>query len=135
MSGFALWLAAITGVPARSAARVYRLLEGYTPRFEWVPFHRAGCFCRVAGAGALAYQPPAARHLAFILPAGGVTMLGHADALWLPALNYARSYETVASRVALTVGMNSSDPACIQQYGLGDGHVTALMYYANLPLT
>ena len=56
-------------------------------------------------------------------------------ALWLPALNYARSYETVAIRVASAVGGDSALPPCIQQYGLGDGHITALMYYANLPLT
>ena len=37
--------------------------------------------------------------------------------------------------MALAVGGDSAPPPCIQQYGLGDGHLTALMYYANLPLT
>ena len=133
-----VWLAAITGVPARSAARVYRLLEGYTPRFEWVPF----LIGLAASAGWLVLvrwrtsRLPPAIWKSMILPAGGVTMCWvMLTSLWLPALNYARSYETVASRVALAVGRDSAPPPCIQQYGLGDGHLTALMYYANLPLT
>ena len=71
-----------------------------------------------------------------ILPAGGVVMCWvMLTTLWLPALNYARSYEAVVRNVAQVVRSGSEQPACIQQYGLEDGQIAALLYYENLPLT
>lgn len=133
-----VWVAAITGVPPRPAARVYRLLAGYTPQFEWVTF----LIGLAASAGWLALvrwrtsRLPPAIWKSMILPAGGVLMCWVLlTSLWLPALNYARSYEPVARGVAQVVRAGGAQPACIQQYGLEDGQLAALMYYENLPLT
>ena len=133
-----VWVAAITGVPPRPAARVYRLLAGYTPRFEWVPF-LLGLAASVGWLALVRWRTsrlPPAIWKSMILPAGGVVMCWvMLTTLWLPALNYARSYEAVVRNVAQVVRSGSEQPACIQQYGLEDGQITALLYYENLPLT
>ena len=133
-----VWVAAITGVPPRPAARVYRLLAGYTPRFEWVPF-LLGLAASVGWLALVRWRTsrlPPAIWKSMILPAGGVVMCWvMLTTLWLPALNYARSYEAVVRNVAQVVRSGSEQPACIQQYGLEDGQIAALLYYENLPLT
>lgn len=133
-----VWVAAITGVPPRPAARVYRLLAGYTPRFEWWPF-LIGVAATLGWLALVRWRTsrlPPAIWKSMILPAGGVLMCWvMLTSLWLPALNYARSYEAVAQGVAQVVRSGKEAPACIQQYGLEDGQIAALLYYENLPLT
>ncbi|MDO4796142.1 MAG: hypothetical protein Q4A28_09440 [Brachymonas sp.] len=132
-----VWVAAITGVPPRPAARVYRLLAGYTPRFEWWPF-LIGLAATLGWLALVRWRTsrlPPAIWKSMILPAGGVVMCWvMLTSLWLPALNYARSYEAVARGVAQVV-RSSGEPDCIQQYGLEDGQITALLYYEQLPIT
>lgn len=133
-----VWLAAITGAPVRTAQRVYRMLEGYTPSFTWGAFG-VGLVATVGWLALVRWRTSRMPHAiwkSMILPAGGVVMCWvMLTSLWLPSLNYARSYQSVATRVAQAVrGADQAEPACVRQYGLSDGQITALLYYGNLPL-
>lgn len=51
--------------------------------------------------------------------------------LWLPLLDYARSYAPQASQLASALG---PEPGCVQMVGLSRAQVAALQYHASLRL-
>ena len=134
-----VWIAALTGTPERLALRVSRMVgSGYAPHFEW-GFFLAGLAATLGWVALVRWRTRRLRPAiwkSMILPAGGVAMCWVLlTTLWLPALNYTKSYMPVAQEVATTVRMVSNPPECIQQYGLEDAQITAMLYYGQLPLT
>ena len=133
-----VWIAAVTGVPERPAARVYRMLEGFTPRFKWGMF-LLGLLATLAWGALVRWRTMRLRPAiwkSMILPAGGVGMCWVLlTSLWLPALNYTKSYVPVARSISHMMGAEQHMPACVQVYALEDAQITALMYYSKLPLT
>ena len=67
-----------------------------------------------------------------VLPASGAA-LGWLllTTLWLPLLDYARSYAPQASQLASALG---PEPGCVQMVGLSRAQVAALQYHASLRL-
>ena len=128
-----VWIAMQTGVPRQPAANVAKLAPGFEPSFSWLAF-------LIASAATLAWawlvKWRAGRHRAavwksLVLPAGGATLCWLLlMTLWLPLLDYARSYAPLSREVAKLVGSNS----CLEIYGISTAQAAALRYHGQLKL-
>jgi len=129
-----IWLAMQTGFPAKPAANVAKLAPGFVPSFS-------GLALLVALAGTLAWcglvwwRTSRTRHpiwKSLVLPAAGATLSWLLlTTLWLPLLNYARSYAPQIRNVAAVLG---PQPGCIVQVGLGRAQIAALQYHGGWTL-
>jgi len=128
-----VWVAMHTGIPAAPAANVARLLPGYVPQVVWWELIFA---LAVSGAWAALVRWRSGRHRTAIwktlaLPAGGATLCWLLLAtLWMPLLDFAQSYKTLAIQV------QGSIPAgqCAQTMGLDRHEVAALRWYGHVKL-
>lgn len=128
-----VWIAMQTGMPRQPAANVAKLAPGFEPSFSWLAF-------LIAGAATLAWawlvNWRAGRHRAavwksLVLPAGGATLCWLLlMTLWLPLLDYARSYAPLSREVAKLVGSSS----CVEIYGISTAQAAALRYHGQLKL-
>ena len=127
-----VWVAMMTGVPAKPAANVARLAPQFVPQFQWPALV-------AAGVGTLAWLALArwrtGRHRAALwkslaLPAGGAALCWLLlMTLWLPALDYGRSYAPQMRQVRSAIG----EAECVQVWGLGDAQRAALRVYGGWP--
>lgn len=134
-----VWLAVQTGWPAKPAANVAKLAPGYIHAFAAWPFAVA-LLATLAWCALVRWRT--ARHRAalwksLILPAGGTTLVWVLlMTLWLPLLNYGRSYAPQVARVTAVItqagGLRADD--CVIGYGLDPGLVAALNYHGGLPM-
>lgn len=122
-----IWVAMMTGVPPKPAANVARLAPGFEPHFSFLPF----VFALVASlAWAWLVRWRTGRHRAalwktLVLPAGGVALCWMLlMTLWLPLLDYARSYAPQVRAISKVVGQ----PSCISGLALGRSHIAALRH-------
>jgi 4-amino-4-deoxy-L-arabinose transferase-like glycosyltransferase len=120
-----IYAAMHTGVPAKPAANVLRLAPGFEARFDVVALLLAG----VGSALWLAlvvWRTGRHRHplwKSLVLPAGGVALCWLLlMTLWLPLLDYARSYRPLTQRLAATVPAD----ACFHGPALTRAQVAAL---------
>jgi hypothetical protein len=130
---FAVWLIYIamqTGVPAKLAANVLKLAPGFKPQFAWLPLLVA-TVATVAWLWLVRWRT--ARHRAalwrsLVLPAGGVVLAWTlAMTLWLPPLDFARSY-----RAHVTLLSKHIPPGvCITAPGLPRALTAALEYHGR----
>ncbi|MBA2961271.1 MULTISPECIES: hypothetical protein [Ramlibacter] len=126
-----VWISLQTGVPAQPAANVARLAPGFVPSFSAIAFAAA-----LAGTLAWAWLVKwrAGRHRSvlwksLVLPAGGSALCWLLMmTLWLPVLDYARSYAPVVRGVTQAMGR----PTCIQEFGLNRGQVAAFRFHGQL---
>lgn len=126
-----VWIAMQTGIPPKSVLFVERLVPGYIPSFSLIPF-------LIALLGTLAWvwlvtwrvgRHRTAMWKSMVLPAGGTALCWLLLlTLWLPILDFARSYAPLVSRVTDIVGKTT----CVQVYGLSAGQVTAFKYHGGL---
>ncbi len=126
-----VWLSVQTGFPAKPAANVARLSDGYLPPFEALPFAIA---LLASAAWLLLVAWRTRRHRAAIwktlaLPAGG-TVLGWVllMTLWLPMLDYGRSYAPQVTRLAKLL---PRQPGCVQTQGLTLAQVSAIAWHTG----
>ena len=128
-----VWIAMQTGVPRQPAANVAKLAPGFEPSFSWFAFLIA-LAATVAWAWLVKWR--AGRHRAavwksLVLPAGGATLCWLLlMTLWLPLLDYARSYAPLSREVAKLVGKS----ACVEIYGISNAQAAALQYHGQLKL-
>ena len=135
-SGFAIviwviWVSMETGIPRQPAANVAKLAPGFEPSLQGPAF-------AVALAGTLAWiwlvRWRVGRHRSaiwksMVLPAGGATLCWLLlMTLWLPVLDYARSYAPMVQRIVIL----TDRPSCVQVYGLGRGPIAALRFHGQL---
>jgi 4-amino-4-deoxy-L-arabinose transferase-like glycosyltransferase len=126
-----VWISLQTGVPAKPAANVARLAPGFEPSFSVIAFVAA-----LAGTLAWAWLVKwrAGRHRSalwksLVLPAGGAALCWLLlMTLWLPVLDYARSYAPVVRGV--TQAMDR--PTCVQAFGLNRGQIAAFRFHGQL---
>jgi 4-amino-4-deoxy-L-arabinose transferase-like glycosyltransferase len=128
-----VWIAMQTGVPRQPAANVARLAPGFEPSFSWLAF-LAALTATLAWAWLVKWRAGAQRAAiwkSLVLPAGGATLCWLLlMTLWLPLLDYARSYAPLSRQVAARV-----DPgACVEVYGLSSAQVAAFQYHGHLHL-
>ncbi|MEH3086795.1 MAG: hypothetical protein PGN26_09745 [Xylophilus ampelinus] len=126
-----VWVAMMTGVPRQPAANVARLAPGFVPSFSAVAF--AVALAATAG-WLLLVKWRVGRHRAaiwksLVLPAGGTALVWVLlMTLWLPALDYGRSYAFQVQRLAAIAG----HPSCAEFRGLSRAQVAALQFHGGM---
>ncbi len=131
--GWVYWIAMQTGVPAKPAASVARLVPGFVPEFSVFALTLA-LAATVAWFWLVRWRT--GRHRAalwktLVLPAGGTALCWLLlMTLWLPPVDYARSYVPQVRAVTERVGQ----PECISELGLGRPHIAALRHHGNFKL-
>ena len=124
-----VWVAMQTGTPARPAANVARLAPEFIPSFSVGAFAVA-LTATVAWAALVKWRTGyhrAAIWKSLVLPAGGAVLCWLLlTTLWLPLLDYARSYAPLVQKVTRITGPN----ACLQYAGITKAQGAALMFHA-----
>lgn len=128
-----IWIAMQTGLPKQPADNVAKLAPGFEPSFSWLAF-LAAALATLAWAWLVKWRAGGQRAAVWksmVLPAGGATLCWLLlMTLWLPLLDYARSYAPLSRQVAARV-----DPtACVEVYGLNRAQMAALQYHGRLEL-
>lgn len=129
-----VWIAMQTGVPSQPAANVARLAPGFQHSFSFLPFLIALC---ATFAWAWLVKWRVGRHRAaiwksLVLPAGGAALCWLLlMTLWLPLLDYARSYAPLVRR---TLVIFQHQPRCVEIYGLSRSQIAAFQFHGNLAL-
>ena len=128
-----IWIALQTGVPQQPAANVARLAPGFEHSFSALPFALA-VLATLAWAWLVRWRVGRNRSAiwkSMVLPAGGATLCWLLlMTLWLPVLDYARSYTPLVQRsLAL---LPTAD--CAQTHGLTRGQIAAFQFHGKLRL-
>ena len=129
-----VWIALQTGLPQQPAANVARLAPGFAHSFSFLPFV-------IALSASLAWvwltkwrigRHRAAIWKSLVLPAGGAALCWLLlMTLWLPLLDYARSYAPLVTRVIQVV----KQPTCVETHGLSRSQIAALQFHGHLQMT
>ncbi len=126
-----IWVSMQTGFPKQPAANVAKLAPGFEPTLSGLAF-------AVALLGTLAWiwlvKWRVGRHRSaiwksMVLPAGGATLCWLLlMTLWLPVLDYARSYAPMVQRILVL----TDQPDCVQVHGMSRGQIAALQFHGQL---
>lgn len=129
-----IWISMQTGIPARPAANIARLVPGFSAEFSAGLFAIAllATFCWIWVVRWRVGRHRSVIWKSLVLPASGAT-LGWLllMTLWLPLLDFARSYTHQMERVAQVLKPSN----CVQIYGLSQAQIAALAYYTSYKLT
>jgi len=133
-----VWIAMQTGWPAQPAANVARLAPGFVPSFGWIAFIVA-LAATVAWAWLVLWRVGKHRHALWksvVLPAGGAALCWLLLlTLWLPLLDFARSYAPWVRQIQTIMAQHSTAPAtCMMSYGLDVGQMTAFHYHGGFDI-
>ncbi len=128
-----VWLSMHTGVPAQPALNVARLAPGFVPEFSSGAL-TAALVATLAWATLVRWRigrQRAAIWKSLVLPAGGAILCWLLLlTLWLPLLNYARSYAPLVKKISQITG-----PAtCLQYAGISQPQGAALLFHARAKL-
>ncbi len=122
------WFAMMTGVPERLARNFTRLEPGFSPQFGWLPLLIA-----LALTGAWAWLFLRSERSAFrgvtYWAAGLALVWGLVMTLWLPWVDYGKSYRPVALAMKQALPANTR---CIESNGLGEAQRAAFDYHAAI---
>ncbi len=128
-----IWIAMETGFPRQPAANVAKLAPGFEPSFSWLAFLTA-LAASLAWVWLVKWRAGAQRApiwKSLVLPAGGATLSWLLlMTLWLPLLDYARSYAAMSRQVAALVDR----AACVEIYGIDSSQAAAFQYHGQLQL-
>lgn len=125
-----VWVAMQTGVPAKPAANVAKLAPGFEPVFQWPAFVAAllGTLAWVALVRWRTGRHRTALWKSLVLPAAGAALCWLLlMTLWLPALDYGRSFAPQMRQVRQVVG----DSPCVLVHGLGSPQVAAVRFHGG----
>lgn len=128
-----IWFAMQTGVPAKPAANVAKLAPGFVPEFSWLLF-LAGAVATGAWLWLVSWRVGKHRQAlwkSLVLPAAGSTLCWLLlMTLWLPLLDFGRSYGPISRRIATLVPAEG----CVLADGLSQAQIAALQYHGSLKL-
>jgi hypothetical protein len=128
-----VWIALQTGVPQQPAANVARLVPGFVHHFSPIAFVLA-LVATLAWAWLVAWRVGRHRNViwkSLVLPASGAALSWLLlMTLWLPMLNYARSYAPMVHQAVAAM----QPSGCVKVFGLNDGQVAAFRFHGNLAL-
>jgi len=136
LAGFiwTIWFAKLTGIPAVTANNVTRYIPGFVAHFEpikliialiittiWILIVR----WRVS-------RSPKVIWRCLVISASGTTLMWVLlMTLWLPTINYAKTYEPVARRFAKVLPQTVN---CVDSSYLGDAQLASFAYFTMLRL-
>ncbi|PKO63265.1 MAG: hypothetical protein CVU24_00240 [Betaproteobacteria bacterium HGW-Betaproteobacteria-18] len=129
-----VWISMQTGFPAQPAANVARLAPGFVHSFSFAPFLIAVCASLV---WAWLVKWRVGRHQAAIwksvvLPAGGAALCWLLlMTLWLPLLDFARSYAPLVRQATSSMPQK---PGCVATLGLNRSQFAAFQFHGGLEL-
>lgn len=126
-----VWVSLQTGVPAKPAANVARLAPGFEPVFQWPAFVAAllGTLAWVALVRWRTGRHRTAIWKSLVLPAAGTTLCWLLlMTLWLPALDYGRSYAPQMQLVRSVIGQGSP---CLHTRELSAAQMAALRVHGH----
>jgi len=132
------WIALQTGWPAQIAANIARQTRGFDVHIAWPA-------TLIAALGTLAWialvrwrlrNHPAGLWRGTALSAGGLltTWLLLAT-LWMPALDYVRSYRDVSASLAHALARDQRPGECIRTQGLGSGQRASFLVFNDIRLS
>ncbi len=125
-----VWLAMHTGVPAQPAANVARLAPGFVAEFNAFALLCA-VSATVAWAGLVRWRVGRNRHAiwkSLVLPAGGAALCWLLlMTLWLPLLDFARSYAPLMRKVSSEM----TEKGCVQTFGFTRAQIAAVHWYTG----
>jgi len=126
-----------TGWPAQPAANVARLFPGFEPSFGLLSFIVALVATALWG-WLVVWRTAKHRHAlwkSLVLPAGGAALCWLLLlTLWLPLLDFARSYKPWVQQIQEIMAKQDAREAkdvCLLSYGLDVGQMTAFHYHGG----
>lgn len=126
-----IWVSMMTGVPAKPAANVARLAPGFVPEFSMLTFALAA-LATLAWFGLVKWRVGRHRQAiwkSLVLPAAGSTLCWLLlTTLWLPLLDFGRSYGPLTRGLASLVPSQS----CVVVDGLSQAQIAALQHQGGL---
>lgn len=129
------WIALHFGWPAQIARNIGRQTRGFEPEVSWVAFVLA-LVVTVAWALLVVWRlrvKPAALWRGTVLSACGLTATWLLLVLlWLPAVDYARSYRSVSGELAAAIEANRRPGECLRGLSLGSGQRASFLIFDNL---
>ena len=128
-----VWLSMETGIPAQPARNVARTAPEFVHSLS--PGLLAVALLATLGWLTLVRWRTGRHRSALwktlVLPAAGTTLCWSLlMTLWLPLLNYGRSYAPLVAKIEAHTGPQ----ACVQTLGLGNAQVAALMFHGRMSL-
>ena len=128
-----VWMAMQTGFPAQPAANVAKLAPGFLPEFSVITFSLA-LLATLGWAWLVKWRighHRAAIWKSMVLPAAGAVLCWLLlMSLWMPLLNFARSYGPTVQKVQMVTGTAS----CLQYAGISQAQGAALLFHARVRL-
>jgi hypothetical protein len=131
--GIVIWVIYIamqTHIPAKPAANVRRLLPGFEPSFSGIAL-AAALLATLGWIAVIVWRTGRHRSAlwkSLVIPASGaVTCWILLTSLWMPMLDYARSYAPMIARVQLHVGASR----CVYALALTQAQATALQFHGR----
>lgn len=122
------YLALQTGFPPRIAANALRIEPGFVSHFSWPPLIAATIITLAWIALVLRSEHASQRCVSF-WAAGLALFWALAMLLWLPWIDYGKSYRPVARSLQASLPKHH---ACISSRGLGDAQRAAFDYHAGI---
>ena len=129
-----IWFAKITGYPESTAANFARLLPGFQAQFNWLAFFIALAITGVWLAIVRWRTSRAPKEIwrCLIISASGTTLMWVLlMTLWLPTINYAKTYRYVAARLSQVISTNTG---CVNTSSLGLSQLASFDYFTKLDL-
>ncbi|WP_432257511.1 ArnT family glycosyltransferase [Cupriavidus sp. TMH.W2] len=127
-----MWIAKTTGWPPRIARNVFRQLPGYQHEFTVaaVVFALAATLAWVLIVRWRLSRAPKQIWRPVVISAAGTTLMWvMAMTLWLPSINYGKTYRDVAQAAAMAL-----PPAyqCVQPIRMGDAQLASFAYFGHI---
>ena len=129
-----IWLAKVTGFPESTAANLARLLPGFQAQFDYIGFVIALIITGIWLAIVRWRTSRAPKEIwrCLIISASGTTLMWVLlMTLWLPTINYAKTYRYVSDRLVQII---ANTPGCIDTTNLGPAQLASFSYFTKLPL-
>lgn len=129
------WIALQTGWPRQIAHNIARQTRGYEAFVSWPALLIAGCgtLAWIALVRWRLHSKPEALWRGTVLSAGGliVTWLMLVT-LWMPVLDYVRSYRSVSAQLASALETLKAPGECVRALGVGTGQRASFLVFNNI---
>ncbi|HWK63127.1 MAG TPA: glycosyltransferase [Eoetvoesiella sp.] len=129
------WVALQTGWPTQIAHNIARQTQGYNAYVSWpaVLIALAGTACWIALVHWRLHAKPAALWRGTVLSACGITLTWLLlVTLWMPALDYVRSYRSVSAQLKVALDTLARPGECVRASALGTGQRASFYVFNDI---